>query len=49
MVEKDNESKELIGKILRIDVSELSLPLYGRLLEVINTGLSLSARAARTE
>lgn len=30
----DNELKALIGEVLRIDVAELSVPLYGRLLEV---------------
>jgi hypothetical protein len=30
----DTELKTLIGKILRIDIKELGIPLYGRLLEV---------------
>ena len=30
----DNELEALIGAVLRIDVAELSVPLYGRLLEV---------------
>jgi hypothetical protein len=30
----DDELKALIGKILRIDITELSIPLYGELLEV---------------
>ena len=29
-----NELKTLIGAVLRIDIKELSIPLYGRLLEV---------------
>ena len=29
-----NELRLLIGKILRIDIKELGIPLYGRLLEV---------------
>ena len=39
MISNNNESNnnglnELIGKILRIDITELSIPLYGELLEV---------------
>ena len=29
-----DELKTLIGALLRIDIKELSIPLYGRLLEV---------------
>ncbi len=34
MKNDDNELKALIGAVLRIDAAELSVPLYGRLLEV---------------
>ena len=34
MSENDNELKNLIGKVLRIDTAEYDIPLYGRLLEV---------------
>ncbi len=30
----DNELNTLIGKILRIDIRERGIPLYGRLIEV---------------
>jgi len=30
----DNELNTLIGKILRIDIKEFGIPLYGRLIEV---------------
>jgi hypothetical protein len=30
----DNELKNLIGKVLRIDTAEYDIPLYGRLLEI---------------
>jgi hypothetical protein len=30
----DNELKPLIGKILRIDLKDLDIPLYGKLIEV---------------
>ena len=30
----NNELESLIGKILRIDIKELGIPLYGRLIEV---------------
>ena len=34
MTENNDALNELIGKILRIDITELSIPLYGELLEV---------------
>jgi len=34
MTENDNELKNLIGKVLRIDTAAHDIPLYGRLLEV---------------
>lgn len=39
MISNNNESnndalKELIGKNLRIDITELSIPLYGELHEI---------------
>ena len=34
MSENDNELKNLIGKVLRIDTAEYDIPLYGRLLEI---------------
>jgi len=30
----DNELIPFVGKILRIDIKELGLPLYGKLIEV---------------
>ena len=34
MIDNNENLKALIGAVLRIDVTELSIPLYGRLLEV---------------
>jgi len=34
MIENDNELKNLIGKVLRIDTEGYAVPLYGRLLDV---------------
>ena len=30
----DNELKPFLGKILRIDIKDLDIPLYGKLIEV---------------
>ena len=34
MIQHYNELNDLIGKILRIDISDREIPLYGRLNEV---------------
>ncbi len=34
MTDNNENLKALIGAVLRIDIKELSIPLYGRLLEV---------------
>jgi hypothetical protein len=43
----NNELESLIGKILRIDIKELGIPLYGRLIEVTPYWIDIERKDGR--
>lgn len=46
MTNIDIELNALIGKIIRVDIKEFDIPLYGKLIEVALIGLTLKGRTA---
>jgi hypothetical protein len=44
----DNELIPFVGKILRIDIKELGLPLYGKLIEVCPFWITIERKDSST-
>ena len=44
----DNELIPFVGKILRIDIKELGLPLYGKLIEVAPYWITIERKDSST-
>lgn len=47
MEDIDNELNALIGKIIRVDIKEFDIPLYGKLLEVASYWIDIEKKDGR--
>lgn len=47
MTNIDNELNALIGKIIRVDIKEFDIPLYGKLIEVAPYWIDIERKDGR--